>query len=92
MSEASHELKTPPLAILKGRIEGIQDGVYQADVSLLSEMHQTVERLNRLVNDLSLLSNAREGRILCSLSEENLSDLVNDAVQQIGGRYAEKGY
>ncbi|WP_319532577.1 ATP-binding protein [uncultured Cohaesibacter sp.] len=90
ISDASHELKTP-LAILKGRLEGLQDGIYRADDKLLVEMLQTVDRLNMLVSDLNMLAHAREGKLLCRLWEENLSELVSDAVQHVSARFATKG-
>lgn len=90
LSDASHELKTP-LAILRGRIEGIQDGIYQPTDSLMAEMHQTVERLTMLVSDLNLLAHAREGQLLIHPSQENLSDLVRDALDHAESRLQEKG-
>lgn len=90
LSDASHELKTP-LAILRGRIEGIQDGIYQPDKSLITEMHQTVERLTVLVSDLNLLAHAREGQLLIHSCEENLSELIQDALDHAASRLQEKG-
>lgn len=90
LSDASHELKTP-LAVLRGRIEGIQDGIYHPDKALMAEMHQTVERLTILVSDLNLLAHAREGQLLIHPTEENLSDLVCDALDHAKGRLEEKG-
>ncbi|WP_114011732.1 ATP-binding protein [Cohaesibacter intestini] len=90
MSDASHELKTP-LAILKGRIEGLQDGVYETDAALLAEMHATVERLNRLVGDLNALSHLREGRLACHFQPEDVSVLLREVVDHSAGRFEEKG-
>ena len=90
MSDAAHELKTP-LAVLKGRIEGLQDGIYQADEKLLTDMHETVERLNRLVDDLNALSHLREGRLACHFQSERLDDLIRGAVEHIDERFAQKG-
>lgn len=55
ISDISHELRTP-LAILRGEIEAMQDGIRKMDGETLDSLHAEVLRINRLVDDLHLLS------------------------------------
>ena len=55
ISDISHELRTP-LAILRGEIEALQDGIRKMDGETLDSLHAEVLRINRLVDDLHLLS------------------------------------
>lgn len=57
ISDISHELRTP-IAILKGEIEAIQDGVRILDFEALDSLKAEVAHLNKLVEDLHLLSRA----------------------------------
>lgn len=49
--DASHELRTP-LAVLRAEIEALQDGVREPDASTYARLHQQVQQLSSLVDDL----------------------------------------
>lgn len=57
ITDISHELRTP-IAILKGEIEALQDGVRVLDDHALDSLKAEVAHINKLVEDLHLLSRA----------------------------------
>ncbi|GAA0605304.1 ATP-binding protein [Paenochrobactrum glaciei] len=50
----AHELRTP-LTILRGRLQGLNDGVYKADPALYASLISHVDGLTKLVEDLRML-------------------------------------
>jgi len=56
----SHDLRTP-LAGLRALAEGLEDGVIEDQSAALSQMRQTVDRMNGLVGDLFELSRLTAG-------------------------------
>lgn len=61
-ADLAHDLRTP-LSILRGYTEGLQDGRLQGDPKLYTLMHEEVEHLQRLVEDLRVLSLADAGEL-----------------------------
>ena len=57
ITDISHELRTP-IAILKGEIEAIQDGIRDLTPEALNSLKSEVTHLNKLVEDLHVLSRA----------------------------------
>src|SRR5262245_33444111 len=55
ITDIAHELRTP-LAVLRGEIEALQDGVRPLGRESLGSLAQEVAHLGRLVEDLHLLS------------------------------------
>ena len=55
VADIAHELRTP-LAILRGELDAIQDGVRTYDASTQSSLQAEVKRLSKLVGDLHELS------------------------------------
>lgn len=62
IADIAHELRTP-LAILRGEIEALQDGINQPDASTFASLHQEVSHLQRLVSDLYDLSMSDSGAL-----------------------------
>ncbi len=54
-ADVAHDLRTP-LAVLRGQVDGMIDGVFAADVPRLARLAGEIARLDRLVKSLSLLS------------------------------------
>lgn len=61
LASVAHEFKTP-LSSLHGYLDGLEDGVFQADLETLTACQRQVGRLERLVADLSLLSRVETGQ------------------------------
>jgi signal transduction histidine kinase len=61
-ADVAHELRTP-LTIIKGRLEGIQDGVYQATPEQIARLLEETALLERLIEDLRLLALAEAGQL-----------------------------
>jgi two-component system sensor histidine kinase BaeS len=61
-ADLAHDLRTP-LSILRGYTEGLQDGRLQGMPKLYTIMHGEVEHLQRLVEDLRVLSLADAGEL-----------------------------
>ena len=55
LTDISHELRTP-LAVLRGEIEALQDGVRRPTPGNLASLHDEIQRISKLVEDLHLLS------------------------------------
>jgi two-component system sensor histidine kinase BaeS len=78
-AEISHELRTP-VAILRGEIEALQDGVRPFDAAALASFDAEVRRLGRLVEDLYQLSLADAGALAYRFEECELATLIDEAL------------
>ncbi len=79
VADVAHELRTP-LAILRGNLESIQEGVVEPTPVMMASLYDEVLRMSRLVADLQNLSLAEAGKLPLSRSAVDLGDLV-DQVQ-----------
>jgi two-component system sensor histidine kinase BaeS len=59
LRDLSHEIRTP-LTNLKGYLEALDDGVFEAGDDVFGVLRGEAERLNALVDDLSTLATAEE--------------------------------
>ncbi|SDN78717.1 ATP-binding protein [Vreelandella arcis] len=75
VSDTAHELRTP-LAVLRGEIEAMQDGIRPLNHDSLASLRQEVDQLERLVADLRLLSQSDAGALGIQLAPLNLSDTL----------------
>lgn len=62
IADIAHELRTP-IAILRGEIEALQDGINPPDAQTFESLHQEVSHLQRLVSDLYDLSMSDSGAL-----------------------------
>jgi two-component system OmpR family sensor kinase/two-component system sensor histidine kinase BaeS len=61
-ADVAHELRTP-LSIIRGRLEGMQDGVYEATPEQIGVLLDKTALLERLIEDLRLLALADAGQL-----------------------------
>lgn len=76
VSDTAHELRTP-LAVLRGEIEAMQDGIRPLNQENLGSLAQEVGQLERLVTDLRLLSQSDAGALDMQLAPMSLSDSLS---------------
>lgn len=84
-ADVAHELNTP-LHIIQGYLEGIQDGIYQADEETIGIMLDETQLLGRLVTDLRTLSLAEGGQLPLEIELLELAELVNDISTSFSGQ------
>jgi two-component system, OmpR family, sensor histidine kinase BaeS len=82
LADVTHELRTP-LAVIRGRVEGLRDGLYDGDEHLALIEEETVV-MARLLDDLQLLSNAEAGALRLHRERTAPADLVASAVAAHG--------
>jgi two-component system, OmpR family, sensor histidine kinase BaeS len=80
LTDIAHELRTP-LTVLRGRLEGIMDGIYPSDESHIGPALEETYLLERLVEDLRLLTLAESHQLTF---EKREVDLVEIARRSIG--------
>lgn len=90
LGDLAHEMRTP-VATLGAYLEGMQDGVMQADGATVSMLREQVARLARLGEDIALVTSAEEGRLTMRREPVPLQRILDMAVAQAGARYAAKG-
>lgn len=87
----AHELRTP-LTILRGKLHGLADGVYQPDAACLTSLLAQVEGLNRLVEDLRLLSLQDSHNLRLHCEHLPLAELVDGVAEALGEGLAAAGF
>lgn len=90
-AQIAHELRTP-LTILRGRLQGAQDGVFPLDAQLIAGLLQQVDGLTRLVEDLRSVSLADSGRLELRLAEVNLASEMQALVPTLAAMLAPAGF
>lgn len=75
LADISHELRTP-IAILRGEIEALIDGIRQPDKTRLDSLHQEVRHLQKLLDDLHMLALADAGTLRYHFEDVDLAAIV----------------
>lgn len=88
-ADIAHELRTP-LHIIQGKLEGMQDGVYEPNAANLGEALEETRLLARLVEDLQTLSLAEGGQLPFYRTSFAVADLLADAAASFAARAAEQ--
>jgi len=83
-ADVAHELRTP-LHIIQGNLEGIQDGVYQADAAQIDLLLDETRQLARLVEDLRTLSLAEAGQLALKKETLDAAELLEDVATSFSG-------
>ena len=76
-ADVAHELRHP-IAVLRGRLEAMQDGAVPTDAEQVLRLQDMVIGLGRLVGDLRDLSLADVGRLSLDLGPLDLAALIAD--------------
>ena len=82
MAEVTHELRTP-LTVIRGHMEALLDGDVEASPEVFAVVADETSRMQRLVDDLALLSRAEEGRLELRPVTTDVAVLVGDAVRRL---------
>ncbi|MFQ6102226.1 MAG: sensor histidine kinase [Anaerolineae bacterium] len=77
-ADVAHELRTP-LSVIRGKLEGVLDGVYPATSKHLEPVLEEIRLLTRLVEDLRLLALAEAGQLALEKRLMDIGDLLRDA-------------
>ncbi len=75
-ADIAHELRTP-LAVMRGNLEAMLDGVYPPDVEHIQPVLNQVHLLTRLVEDLRTLALAEAGQLPLTKRLTDLKQLID---------------
>jgi len=89
-ADVAHELRTP-LSVIRGKLEGVLDGVYPSTPEHLSPILEEVKLLARLVEDLRLLSLVEAGQLPLEKRAMDVGDLLRDAQVNFTPQTADRG-
>ena len=89
-ADVAHELRTP-LHVIQGNLEGILDGVYEADETTVRGLLDETQTLSRLVEDLGTLSLAEAGELHLSVESVQVSELLQDLATSFSGQAESAG-
>ena len=90
LADVTHELRTP-LAVIRGNLEGIIDGVYAPDEQHLATVLEETRVMARLLDDLQTLSTADAGALRLDREPTDLGALAGEVVTAFAPRAAAGG-
>lgn len=90
LANISHELRTP-VAILRGEIEAMLDDVRALSKQNLSSANDEVKHLQRLIDDLNLMTSADIGGMRYKKQNHELVSLITAEQQKYQGYLANSG-
>lgn len=90
LAGVAHELRTP-LTILKANLEGIGDGIIEADKEQIDSLTEEVDRLTKMVNDLRDLSLLETGQIHPECTAFDINSILRQVVSKMKSVAEEKG-
>jgi signal transduction histidine kinase len=89
VADVAHELRSP-LTNIRGYIEAIRDKIMQPDEKTVGSIFDETMLLSRLIDDLQELSLAEAGELKLYREDEDVPDLVLQAVSAVQAKAARK--
>ncbi len=89
LANIAHELRTP-LTVVRGRLEGIMDGIYPADENSIGPALEEAYLLERLVEDLRLLTMAEGHQLAFEKHELDLKEIARRSLNMFQAEAEEK--
>lgn len=80
-ADTAHDLRTP-VAILRGELEAMQDGIRPVAMAQIDSLHSEILRLERFIGDLHELARSELGTQHYQKEKVSLNEVVQEAVQQ----------
>jgi two-component system OmpR family sensor kinase/two-component system sensor histidine kinase BaeS len=90
LADVAHELRTP-LSVIRGRVEGMRDGLYEVDAEHLGLIEHETDVMARLLTDLQLLSKAEAGALPLRRERLDPDELVGAAIAAYRATATEAG-
>ncbi|ETI62441.1 ATP-binding protein [Marinomonas profundimaris] len=90
VADTAHELRTP-VAILRGEIEAMQDGIIKVSPESLASLHQETLHIARLIDDLNQLSMHDMGSLSYEMDDVLINDILEQTVQSMTLPFKEAG-
>jgi two-component system, OmpR family, sensor histidine kinase BaeS len=90
LSDLAHEVRTP-LSNLRGYLEGIEDGVFTLDAETGTALRRQLDRLERLTEDLAILSPLDEERVSLRPLVVSADELVASSAAAFRPRFEREG-
>ena len=90
IADISHELRTP-IAVIGGEVEAMLDGIRQPTPERMAALHSEIGALNKLVEDLHLLSLADQATLKLTLAPVDLVALMQEQLNHFESRMAQQG-
>ncbi len=88
MADSAHELRTP-LAVLKGELEALLDGVRPLDRDAIASLHAEAEHLGALIEELRELALADAGALDYQMQTIDFAELLRDCLDTSSGRFGQ---
>jgi len=89
LADIAHELRTP-LSVIRGRLEGVVDGIYSDNGSEVSMALEQTYVLQRLVDDLRLLTLAETRQLAFDKRDVNVANVINRVFEMFSAEAQEK--
>jgi two-component system OmpR family sensor kinase/two-component system sensor histidine kinase BaeS len=89
-ADVAHELRTP-LSVIRGKLEGILDGVYPATEDHITPVLEETEVLTHLVEDLRVLALAEARQLSLDVRPTDVGHLLRDAQVNFGPLAEDRG-
>lgn len=89
LADIAHELRTP-LSVIRGRLEGIVDGIYTENGPQVSMALEQTYLLQRLVDDLRLLTLAETRQLQFDKQNVNIGGVIEQVLEMFSAEAAEK--
>jgi two-component system OmpR family sensor kinase/two-component system sensor histidine kinase BaeS len=90
LADVAHELRTP-LTVIRGKLEGVLDGIYPADEAHVAPVLAETYVLERLVEDLRLLTLAESRQLHFERAPIDLAGLARQSASLFEAEAAERG-
>ena len=79
LADVSHELRTP-LTVIQGNLEGMLDGIYEADERNLQAVLDETKIMERVIEDLRLLAVVESGSLKLQLEQVDLCEFLEEII------------
>lgn len=89
LADIAHELRTP-LSVIRGRLEGIVDGIYSENGSQVSMALEQTYLMQRLVDDLRLLTLAETRELPFDTRNVHIEGVIGRVLEMFSAEAAEK--